>query len=123
MQERGSRRLEPIALHIEGAAQFAPEGSGGITEGERVPEAVECIIAVGRGDRRCQQAANRKGNARFHVAAAPAAGLASANLTSNSVQSPSERTSRSSPPCRRANSRARFSPRPCPGILPPLAPR
>ena len=82
----------------------------------------ETLGAQCRGDGGEQQSANQ---IRFHDAMplGRAAGTGAQNTALNSVHSAFDLTSRSSPPCNRINSRARFRPSPCPGTSSPASAR
>src|SRR6476661_5414999 len=110
INEPGRGLLEIIKFQIESAAQSRAEIL--LKPGDRqcAIEAVESIIDV-ESARRARKNAQAE-DLRFHVTALTP--FEAEKRTSNSVQSLSERTRRSSPPCNRASSRARFRPIPWP---------
>src|SRR5438309_3994895 len=91
---------------------------------ERVVHPVEQLISVQSAGGAGQEVETECCK-RLHAtsAAAAGAGCSARKRTSNSVQSSPDRTNCKPPPCNRANSRAKFKPRPCPETLERVPPR
>src|SRR5436190_3981490 len=112
------RRLgEFVGLQIDQATEARANLVVGRAEGERFVEAIEELLG---GNCVCRAQTNKYSCAAHQI---PTRVCASRNRTTNSVPFASERASHRSPPCRRASSRARFNPNPCPGTFSPTAPR
>ena len=108
IDKTGRWLLEIIKFQIDCAAQ--PRAKIILKPGDRqrATEPVETIIDV-ESARRARENAQAE-DLRLHVTALTP--FAAEKRTSNSVQLPSERTRRSSPPCSRVSSRARLRPIP-----------
>ena len=113
-QESGRRLRDQVALHRQQSAQSCPQGVVPGGKGEPLFQPVHPLVArARRGPGESGQ--NGKHRARpphSAVRMGPWAEVASRKVTSNSVQSSADLVRRTSPPCKRASSRARLRPSP-----------
>src|SRR6266446_4898846 len=124
VDQSGRRLVDPEHFEIDQAAQARTDVVVERIHRQRVTHLIEEIIrrdpGCGNGD---EAEADDLEGLHETLAVVPAVCGARRKRTSNSVQSFSELSSRKSPPCRRASSRARFKPRPWPVISSPTEPR
>src|SRR5437588_9667738 len=123
--EAGRRLLKKVTLQIERAAEAPAHIVVKSAESENLIDAIEKILRAGPRHGADHEGEGEHDAKKFHaVSRESRAGCSAARKrTSNSVHFSLEETKRSSPPWSRVNSRARFNPRPCPGIFSPMEPR
>ena len=121
--EVGHGLLGMVALEVEQPVQTRTPGAVARADRERLAHAIEPLLGPGGArsaaerrehDGAGEQAEGRCGDVSHACGASgtPRTADAGRKVTSNSVLSSSERTSRRLPPCRSASSWARFRPRP-----------
>src|SRR6516162_777400 len=110
VDETGRRLLEVIKFQIDCATQSCAQIILKPGDRERAVEPVDSIIDV---ESACRARENAQAeDLRLHITSLTP--FAAEKRTSNSVQSPCERTRRNSPPCNLVSSRARLRPIPWP---------